>query len=257
MRFYFKTVIYLFSLIIFGNSICFAENKNSVDIKSTILSYEYPFPFRVYLPENYNTLSSLPVLYLLHGQGQSEFLWENIGIVKILDELILEKVIGPMIVVMPRESYYYQNMDESDFPDSVIYTLIPLIDNTFKTNNSRNYRAIGGISRGALWAQKIAFEHMDKFTAVGAHSLPNPFFSNYMLNKYLKTFEDYSCPDLYIDTGDMDPYALGSSDFSMQLFSFKIPHTLIVSPGNHDEDYWEDHIKDYLVWYDSCFKKCF
>ena len=251
-----KNVLSVVILILFLVSVpVFADE--TYEKHGFMLFYEYPFQFTIYLPESYHESDNFPVLYLLHGQGQSEKLWENLGIDIILDELISEALVDPMIVVMPRESFYYQNMDESEFPYAVVNSLIPLIDKTFKTDASKNARAVGGISRGALWAQKIAFENIDKFAAVGAHSLPNPFFSDYMLNKYIKQYAGYSVPALYIDTGNMDPYAKGSSDFSVQLFSQKIPHTLVVSQGTHDEDYWEEHLKDYIIWYGKILKKCF
>ena len=251
-----KNVLSVVILILFLVSVpVFADE--TYEKHGFMLFYEYPFPFKIYLPENYQESDSFPVLYLLHGQGQSEKLWENLGIDIVLDELISEDLVDPMVVVMPRESFYYQNMDESEFPYAVVNNLIPLVDKTFKTDSSKNARAVGGISRGALWAQKIAFENIDKFAAAGAHSLPNPFFSDYMLNKYIKQYADYSIPALYIDTGNMDPYAKGSSDFSVQLFSQKIPHTLVVSQGTHDEDYWEEHLRDYIIWYGKILKKCF
>ena len=242
--------------------VCFADTGTGEDNRGILLSYTYPMPFRIYLPAGYREAEKLPVLYLLHGQGQSEYLWEHIGIAEALDDLIASGSVQPMIVVMPRETYYYQNMDESDYPSSVVDSLIPLIDTTFKTDDSRCSRAIGGISRGALWAQKIAFEHMELFIAAGAHSLPNPFFSDYMLNKHIKQHGEYSVPKLYIDTGNMDPYAQGSSAFSAQLFNLNINHVLVVSEGTHDEEYWSGHIKEYLLWYGSCFResaseKCF
>ncbi len=249
-------------LQLFVLSACFADTETAKDDRGILLSYADPFPFRIYLPAGYREAERLPVLYLLHGQGQSEYLWEKMGMTEALDDLIASGSIQPMIVVMPRETYYYQDMDESDYPASVVDILIPLIDKFFKTDNSRCSRAIGGISRGALWAQKIAFEHMDMFIAAGAHSLPNPFFSDYMLNKYIKQYEGYSVPELYIDTGNMDPYAKGASAFSEQLFNLRINHVLVVSEGTHDEAYWGGHIKEYLLWYGSCFQeadreKCF
>lgn len=257
-----KIMLLVILLQLLALPVCFADDDTENDKHGVLLSYSYPMPFRIYLPAGYREAERLPVLYLLHGQGQSEYLWEHIGIAEALDDLIDSESVPPMIVVMPRETYYYQDMDESDYPVSVVDSLIPLIDKTFKTDNSRCARAIGGISRGALWAQKIAFEHMDMFIAAGAHSLPNPFFSDYMLNKYIKQHGGYYVPELYIDTGNMDPYAKGSSAFSAQLFNLNINHVLVVSEGTHDEAYWSGHIQEYLLWYGSCFReiapeKCF
>src|SRR5262249_25624693 len=57
---------------------------------------------RVYTPPGFSKEKKYPVLYLLHGAGDSEAGWQRGGSAHvILDNLIADKKAVPMIVVMP------------------------------------------------------------------------------------------------------------------------------------------------------------
>lgn len=57
----------------------------------------------VYLPESYCDTIAYPVLYLLHGINGSHYDWLGQGrIANILDNLIAQQRIQPLVVVMPR-----------------------------------------------------------------------------------------------------------------------------------------------------------
>jgi enterochelin esterase-like enzyme len=59
----------------------------------------------VYTPPGYSKDSKYPVLYLLHGAGDDETGWQRRGSAPtILDNLLADKKIVPMIVVMPNGS---------------------------------------------------------------------------------------------------------------------------------------------------------
>src|SRR4051794_30694287 len=59
----------------------------------------------VYLPPGYSKDTRYPVLYLLHGAGDDETGWSTKGAAAvILDNLLADKKIVPMIVVMPNGS---------------------------------------------------------------------------------------------------------------------------------------------------------
>jgi enterochelin esterase-like enzyme len=60
---------------------------------------------RVYLPPGYSKGTKYPVLYLLHGAGDNEGGWTRTGAADVvLDNLLADKKIVPMIVVMPNGS---------------------------------------------------------------------------------------------------------------------------------------------------------
>ena len=66
-------------------------------------AYNDTHEFLVYLPPGYFTSKArYPVLYLVHGAGDTALGWTTAGAANlILDSLIAEKKAVPMIVVMP------------------------------------------------------------------------------------------------------------------------------------------------------------
>jgi enterochelin esterase-like enzyme len=61
----------------------------------------------VYTPPGYSKDKKYPVFYLIHGAGQNERVWTEIGGGRaniILDNLIADKKVDPMIVVFPNGS---------------------------------------------------------------------------------------------------------------------------------------------------------
>src|SRR6185369_12953190 len=56
----------------------------------------------IYTPPGYTKEKKYPVLYLIHGSGQNETTWVGQGRANvILDNLLADKKIVPMIVVFP------------------------------------------------------------------------------------------------------------------------------------------------------------
>ncbi len=89
----------------------FASRRDSVD-RGQVETVEYDSKsvgdtrkMTVYLPPGYSQNTKYPVLYLLHGAGDNEGGWTRSGAANvILDNLIADKKIVPMIVVMPNGS---------------------------------------------------------------------------------------------------------------------------------------------------------
>jgi enterochelin esterase-like enzyme len=142
----------------------------------------------VYTPPGYDSdrEKRYPVLYLQHGGGEDETGWGKQGHMGfILDNLIAEGKAKSMVVVM--EKGYATRAgaapqpggpgrgDGGAFEDVVLKDLIPLIDSTYRTNPTRDERAIAGLSMGAGQAMQIGMNHMDTFSAIGAFSGLRPF----------------------------------------------------------------------------------
>ena len=219
------------------------------------LAYEHPLPFIVYFPAGIDADDRLPVLYLLHGQSQSEMLWEDMRILPKLNSLLASGDIEPMIVVCPRESRYLEDMSKSLFPGQLMDELLPLIESVFPVDTRRGARAIGGISRGALWAEMLAYRNYDMFGILGLHSLPDPFFSYPTTYRFWQDNIDLPFMKIRMDIGISDPYVSGAFEFSEQLTTMRFPHIFILDEGNHDITYWEKHLSEYLTWYSAQFSE--
>lgn len=139
----------------------------------------------VYTPPGYEQGGvRYPVLYLLHGGFGDEDAWSSNGRASpILDNLIAEGRMLPMIVVMPNgnatqraapnteEEYVLQGSFMSmDFADSIVTDLLPFVDRTFRTLPDRSHRAIAGLSMGGAHALWAAFHHLDQFAWVESMS---------------------------------------------------------------------------------------
>lgn len=145
----------------------------------------------VYTPPSYNAEDTIryPVLYLLHGSGGDEDSWTEIGrAAQILDNMIAEDSIKPMIVVMPNgisefdaapgKSLKRQNKPasfsvrsmlgsiESAFPNEVV----KYVDDNYRTIANKQHRAIAGLSMGGLHSLFISANNPDMFDYIGLFS---------------------------------------------------------------------------------------
>ena len=117
----------------------------------------------VYTPPGYETSKKkYPVLYLLHGNGQIEASWTWTGRANvIMDNLLAEGKIQPMVVVMPfghtvREiklaaatAPAAPGADAGIIEKELLTAIKPLVESKYRVLTDRKHRAIGGLSMGA------------------------------------------------------------------------------------------------------------
>jgi enterochelin esterase-like enzyme len=134
---------------------------------------------QVYTPPGYERgTARLPVLYLLHGGGDSDDSWGTVGRAgAILDNLIAAGKAVPMMVVMPAGHISTDfrltpgvRMGHDAFNDDLTKVVLPLIDAHYRTVTDRNHRAIAGLSMGGLQALNIALDDSADFAYVGIFS---------------------------------------------------------------------------------------
>ena len=215
--------------------------------------------YRVYIPPCYlESEKRYPYVILLHGLRETELQWDELGIDTTLDQGIRLDALPPMILVLP---YFGTIGTRNAFPPDPSYEtvildeLMPAVERDFCTWNDRDYRAIGGISRGGFWAYSIAMRHPDLFGSVGGHSATfaesnaPPAFNP--LELALNTpFLSEANLRMYIDNGASDPAGDELQLFSSRLSSRGIAHTYVIHPvGGHDDEYWQAHLPEYLQFY--------
>src|SRR5690606_19494268 len=112
-----------------------------------------PLEYRVYLPPCYQEEHDrrYPVLYLIHGQSYTDDQWDRLGADEAVDRLVALGEVPPFIIVMPRDRNWEQPSREP-FGQVVVEELNPFIDEHYRTLPLREYRAVGGLSRGAAWS---------------------------------------------------------------------------------------------------------
>ncbi|MBA3330654.1 MAG: SBBP repeat-containing protein [Actinobacteria bacterium] len=131
--------------------------------------------YNVYLPAGYESSArQYPVIYLLHGRGDSKSAWVRMK--GTLDELIAAGEIPPMIAIMPdapwssRASYYVDSAYRGPDPGRPVETaftkdLIPHVDAEYRTVPTRSGRAVAGYSMGGYGALRYSLAHPDLFGA--------------------------------------------------------------------------------------------
>ncbi len=175
-------------------------------------------PLVVYTPAGYETSGKrYPVFYLISGTTDTEETWYKVGKLNtILDNLIADGKAEPMIVVMP-----YGNMGSTPQPTSMAATkvydvfaremtecIMPYVEQSFRTVNDRDHRAIAGFSRGGGQSLFTALSHPDKFAWLASYSA-------YLTPEMMDTcFPQYGeNPSLINDQFKLVWYGVGSEDF--------------------------------------------
>ena len=134
----------------------------------------------IYTPPEYEYNNQhYPVLYLLHGGGDTDDSWPTIGRAgAILDNLLAAHQAVPMIIVMPAGhiSRDFQlrtgqnTMGHDKFNEDLVGSVIPYIDKNYRTHDDREHRALAGLSMGGLQTLTVSLTHSDLFSSIGVFS---------------------------------------------------------------------------------------
>lgn len=208
-----------------------------------------PQQFIIYLPPCYESSAErYPVLYLLHGMDNTQDQWLQLGAATTADKLIHNKESMPFIIVLPDDRYW--NVPAGvRFGDRLITALIPYVDANYRTRAERDYRALGGLSRGGGWTAKVGFDHPELFGALGLHS-PALFKDNApYLEKIIKDIPETNRPKLWLDIGEEDPLLGDSLLLEDVLTQNNYIHIFHRFAKDHSEHYWSSHIEQYMRWY--------
>ncbi len=212
--------------------------------------------YLVHLPPCYDLYPdrAYPVIYLFHGWPMNEWHWVNLGVDDWSDDWVSRGLTGPYLVVMPGVSQdgLYVNSSGGDysFEGFVANELVPRIDSLYRTVRDPSGRAVGGISRGGVWALEIAMRHQDLFGAVGAHSpalalnRPLPQYDPYLLAR-----EGVRGLRVYLDAGDGDWSRAGTIRLRDLLLELDADVIYEMHTGGHIDELWSSGIPDYLAFY--------
>lgn len=155
-------------------------------ITSSALGYD--LQYKVYLPYNYNSLDSIPMVYVTDGHEYSD---DRLGaMVIVTDKMIDEGEIEPLGIVFvdPRNpSNLSENRRADQFRSNPKFAqffkdeLIPAVDGAYNTIANRSGRAILGTSLGGWNAAYFGHELTEEFKYLGIHS---PAFGQATINAY-------------------------------------------------------------------------
>jgi enterochelin esterase family protein len=215
----------------------------------------------IYTPPGYDPRSKnkYPVLYLLHGVGDTENGWIEIGRAnRIADNLLAAGKMMPLIIVMPLGHASFAegavspggfNQTGTAFEKDLLAEVIPYVENHYNASSEKKDRAIGGLSMGGRQTLNIGLQHLDKFSYVLAYSsaVRNPEQDSVMMrllsdpakiNKTLKVF--------WIGCGREDGLFAGNQSLSDMLKKKGITHIFYPTGGAHTWTNWRLYLSESL-----------
>jgi enterochelin esterase family protein len=210
----------------------------------------------VYTPPGYETGSQkYPVLYLLHGNGQIEASWTWTGRANvIMDNLLADGKIRPMIVVMPYGHVQREihppgaaaapgpGADMAAIEKELITAVKPLVESRYRVLAQRTSRAIAGLSMGSAQSLTIGLHNLDHFAYIGAFSgsgsraeweKADPA----ILNQKLKV--------LWLGCGTEDFAYAGMKALNELLTQKKVKHIWNPSGAGHSWPNWQAYLSKY------------
>ncbi len=266
-----NNILIFFCLLTFNS---YAAKTDTLSTYSTVMQKEIKAV--VITPDDYSSAKALPVIYLLHGYGDSSTGgWPAKG--KGTDTL---SDTYHVIIVCPdgNNSWYFDSPIDKNYQYEtyIIQELIPLIDDKYKTVASPKGRGITGLSMGGHGALYLAFKHQDIFGTAGSMSGGvdiRPFPNNWEIAKRLGSYA--SNPEnwekntvvnmlhlltpnslsLIIDCGSEDFFYKVNCQLHEKLLERNIPHDFISRPGGHNWNYWTNALKYQVLFMSNYFQR--
>jgi enterochelin esterase-like enzyme len=207
---------------------------------------------QVYTPPGYSKDKKYPVLYLLHGIGGDENEWERLCHPDIiLDNLLADGKVVPMIVVMPNGRAQKNDRAEGDvfrsapafanFERDLLDDVIPAIEARYSVQADREHRALAGLSMGGGQSLNFGLAHLDTFAWVGGFSsapntkppeelVPDPAAATRQLKL------------LWLGCGNKDGLIRISQGVHAYLKEKGVPHLWHVDGNAHDATEWKNNL---------------
>lgn len=208
----------------------------------------------VWTPYGYeNSTEKLPVFYLIHGGGDTDNSWPGVGAAGfILDNLMAEGKLRPMIVVMPNGSIETGDMagEVPLFVDDLMTDIIPFIESNYRVIADPAHRALSGLSMGGMETLEALLKHYKSFESFYVLSSgwwydekTYPAYQKQLdgiakdVNKYVKK--------LVFTMGGPEDIAYKNCKEMLKLFDKAgIKYEYTEAPGGHTWHTWRNNLHD-------------
>jgi enterochelin esterase-like enzyme len=206
----------------------------------------------VYTPPGYSTDREYPVLYLLHGIGGDETEWQRFCQPEnILDNLLADGKIQPMIVVMPNGRAQKNDRAEGNvfasapafaaFEGDLLNDVIPAIESKYSVYTDREHRALAGLSMGGGQSLNFGLGNLDVFAWIGGFSsAPNTKRPAELVPYPAAAREKLKL--LWLACGKKDGLIRISQGVHNYLKENNVPHIWHVDSNAHDATEWANNL---------------
>jgi len=212
----------------------------------------------IYVPPDYDRLPNrrFPVLYLLHGGGDSEEGWVRLGHAPEIEEnLLAQQKTMPMLIVMPYgdtpgDATTFASIEA--FGRELLGDALPLVEKNYRVIADRENRAIVGFSMGAGQSFTLGLRNRDKFAWVGAFSAGTYGMATFDMEKQVPGFlKDPAAVNrelklLYLGCGTEDTRYAAHKRMTEFLSKSGIHYEFHDSPGEHEWRVWRHLLADFM-----------
>ena len=209
----------------------------------------------IYTPPGYETSKDIryPVLYLLHGMGDTEDAWTVVGRANVIvDNLLAKKKAGKILIVMPYGHTPSAPQDMRSignyeaFEKDLIEDVIPYVQARYRVSSNRKDRAIAGLSMGGGQALTIGLSNLELFGWIGAFSsavprgqkLDNLLSKPEVINKKLEL--------LWVACGRKDFLFQANQKLFERLKADNIKHVAHITDGAHEWSLWRRYLDKFV-----------
>jgi len=240
-------------------------NVRMQDVTFHSASLNRDMQYRVILPRMIPNQQKLPVVYLLHGNGESYQAWSNNSDVAKFAE-------PGLILVMPEgKASYYTNAvarPEDRYEDYIVKDLIADVESKFPAASQGGKRAIVGISMGGYGAIKLALVHPELFEFAGGMSPAIDVPSRRVIRRWgqwrahraifgpwdgevqhkndpfvlVGTVEPKKVPYIFLSCGEQEGLLPSNRKFARLLGAGHFQFESDFGPGSHDWNQWNGRL---------------
>jgi enterochelin esterase family protein len=212
----------------------------------------------IYVPPDYDRDPNrrFPVLYLLHGGGDSEEGWVRLGHAPEIEEnLLAQHKAVPMLIVMPYgdtpgDATKFESIEA--FGRELFGDVFPLVEKNYRVAGNRENRAIVGFSMGGGQSFTLGLRNRDKFAWVGEFSAGAFGQAGFDLEKQVPGFlKDPAAVNkelrlLFLGCGTEDTRYPAHVRLTELLAKNGIRYRFQGSPGEHEWTVWRHLLAEFL-----------
>ncbi|NNE78480.1 MAG: esterase family protein [Pricia sp.] len=227
----------------------------------------------VFVPPVENA-ENLPLVILLHGVYGSSWAWtQKGGVHKTAWKMMQKRTIKPMVIAMPSDGLWgdgsgYLPHNNKDFEKWIVADVPDAVIQNIPSVRATSDLFIAGLSMGGFGALRLGIKYAEKFQAISAHSsitdiTQMALFVEEPLAYYGQTDENENSvlgvikkhggilPKIRFDCGSEDELIQYNRELHSAMEASGIEHIYQEFTGAHEWQYWQDHIKDTLLFFDS------
>lgn len=253
----------------FTTEIASLQGLQFITVKSNALKKRADLT--VFVPES--TAKVLPLVILLHGVYGSHWAWAVKGKAhETAQQLIDSDQIKPMILVMPSDGLYgdgsgYVPHQTADYEKWIVEDVIRVIKEQFPQATDESPVFIAGLSMGGYGALRLGAKHPRVFRAFSGLSSITHFEQ---IGQFVSDFEQLkrdaleqdgvldwmvknkaTLPPFRFDCGREDMLIEHNRQLHTALEQHGIPHQYEEFAGGHSWEYWEEHLRDTLLFFNG------